>query len=147
MVEHGEDFTWSLIVPSGEPLSRTRPAESYGLIHHAVREALGESGLAVEQVPASAPAPAGGLCFSAPAPGDLMVAGKKIAGAGQRRCRFGLLHQGSLCGVKLPEDFPRQLAAAMAEKVQIFPRSLVPAAAAEELVRSRYGTDSWLRRC
>src|SRR5688572_28350168 len=27
LVEHGDDFTWSLIVPSGIPFSRTRPAE------------------------------------------------------------------------------------------------------------------------
>lgn len=146
MVEHGDDFTWSLIVPCGSPLSRIRPAESYRLIHDALGTALVKSGLAVEQVPASAPAPAGGWCFTAPAPGDLLVAGSKIAGAGQRRCRHGLLHQGSLCGVSLVKDFPRQLAAAMAERVQAFPASQLPAAAAEELVRSRYGTDSWLRR-
>lgn len=147
MVEHGEDFTWSLVVPSVEPFSRTRPVESYCVIHKALAEALGKTGLVVEQVPASAPVPAGGLCFNAPAPGDLLVAGRKIAGAGQRRCRYGLLHQGSLCGVSLPDDFPLQLAAALAKNVQAFPPSQLPAAAAEELVRSRYGSDSWLRRC
>ena len=105
------------------------------------------SAVVAEQVPASSPVPAGGLCFTAPAPGDLLVAGRKIAGAGQRRCRHGLLHQGSLCGVQLPEGFPLQLAVALAENVLPFPPSHVPAAAAEELVSSRYGSDSWLRRC
>lgn len=147
MVEHGEDFTWSLIVPSWAPLSRVRPVESYRLIHSALGTALEESGVAVEQVPASSPAPAGGWCFTAPAPGDLLVGERKIAGAGQRRCRHGLLHQGSLCGVSLPGDFPLKLAEAMAEMVKIFPPSQVPAAAADVLVRSRYGTDSWLCRC
>jgi len=147
MVEHGEDFTWSLVVPSVEPFSRTRPVASYGVLHEALAEALGKTGLTVEQVPASAPVPAGGLCFATPAPGDLLVAGRKIAGAGQRRCRYGLLHQGSLCGVSLTEGFPLQLAAALAENVLPFPPSHLPSAAAEELVNSRYGSDSWLRRC
>ena len=147
MVEHGDDFTWSLIVPSGMAIGRTRPAESYRLIHGALGTALEKSGIVVEQVPASAPVPAGGWCFTAPAPGDLLVTGSKIAGAGQRRCRHGLLHQSSLCGVSLPDDFPHRLAAAMSETVETFPPSRVPAAAADERVRGRYGSDSWLRRC
>ncbi len=146
MVEHGEDFTWSLIVPSGESFSLTRPGESYVMVHAVLAEALGKAGVSVQQVPPTAPVPAGGLCFTAPAPGDLLLEGRKIAGAGQRRCRHGLLHQGSLCGIGLPEDFPRTLAECMAKNVYPFPLAQLPAAAAEELVRSRYGTDSWQQR-
>ena len=146
IVEHGEDFTWSLIVPAGEAFSRTRPVESYLTLHGRLAEALQNAGLSVEQVPATTAVPGGGLCFTAPAPGDLTSQGRKIAGAGQRRCREGLLHQGSVSGVRLPHNFPLLLAAALAEKVQDFPPSMVPVAAAEELVRSRYGTDSWQRR-
>ena len=113
-----------------------RPVESYIALHGALAEALRKTGQPVEQVPASAEVPAGGLCFTAPAPGDLILKGRKIAGAGQRRGRHGLLHQGSVCGVSLPDDFPVLLAAALAEEVQDFPPSLVPVAAAGELGRS-----------
>jgi lipoate-protein ligase A len=146
MVAHGEDFTWSLILPMGEPLSRQRPVESYATLHGALAGALREAGIPVEQVEPSATAPAGGMCFVAPAPGDLLLAGRKIAGAGQRRSRYGLLHQGSVSGVALPEDFPARLAAALAERVQPFPAGRLPVEAAKDLTHRRYGTESWLRQ-
>lgn len=146
IVEHGEDFTWSLIMPASEAFSRVRPVESYAALHAALAEALRTAGVFAEQVPSATSAPTGGLCFTAPAPGDLILAGRKIAGAGQRRCRSGLLHQGSMSGVALPDEFPQILAGALADEVREFPGSKLPAEAAGELVRSRYGTESWQRR-
>lgn len=146
LVEHGEDFTWSLIVPTRHPVSRLRPAASYGTFHAALADAMRAAGMPVEQVDVSAPAPAGGLCMTAPAPGDLLRDGKKIAGAGQRRCRHGLLHQGSIFGVSLPGDFPARLAAALSGSVESFLVEKIPRAEAEGLVLSRYGTDAWLRK-
>jgi lipoate-protein ligase A len=146
MVAHGDDFTWSLILPTPEPLARQRPVESYATIHGALARALREAGQRVEQVDASTPAPLAGLCFTAPAPGDLLLSGKKIAGAGQRRGRHGLLHQGSVCGVSLPEDFPQRLAETLAGDIRPFPPERVPVDAATTLVRERYGNEAWLRK-
>lgn len=146
IVHHGADFTWSLIVPAPEPLRRVPPALSYCMIHRALVEALTAVGMQVQQVPVDSPAATGGLCFTTPAPGDLLMDGRKIAGAAQRRCRHGLLHQGSVCGVSLPADFPRLLAAALAETVTPFPAAGVPASAAAELEHNRYATEAWLRR-
>ena len=42
-----------------------------------------------------------GLCFVEPAKYDVILEGQKIAGAGQRRTRSGLLHQGTLQPVKV----------------------------------------------
>ena len=145
IVEHGEDLTWSLIVPASSPVSRLRPLASYGAIHAAVAEAMADSGISVRQVPLESPAPAGGLCMTAPAPGDLLVRGRKVAGAGQRRSRHGLLHQGTICGVPLPEDFPDRLAAALSETVVLFAAGDLPLAGVDSLVASRYGTNGWLR--
>ena len=145
IVEHGQDFTWSLIVPASHPASRARPVESYGAIHAALAVALRDSGIVVRQAGAEIPAPTAGMCMSAPAPGDLLLADRKIAGAGQRRCRHGLLHQGSICGVSLPEDFPDRLAAALSEDVRDFPAKGGLISPAQSLVESRYGCDSWLR--
>ncbi len=146
LVEHGEDFTWSLILPVSESFCRVRPVESYVALHGALAEAMRRAGLSVEQVPGPTSAPTGGLCFTAPAPGDLMSGSRKIAGAGQRRCRSGLLHQGSVSGVTLPDEFPLILAGALADKVLEFPGAKLPVEAAGKLVRNRYGTDSWQRR-
>ncbi len=145
MVEHGEDFTWSLIVPFSHPASRLRPVESYAAFHATLLAALPQ-GLGVVQVAADMPAPAAGLCMELPAPGDLLWRGKKIAGAGQRRCRRGLLHQGSICGISLLEDFAARLAGALSASIREFPAGLYPRARAEELVRQRYGNDAWLRQ-
>jgi lipoate-protein ligase A len=146
MVPHGGDFTWSLILPSTEPLSRLRPVETYSLLHGALARALGGAGIPVEQVDETVPAPAAGLCFIAPAPGDLLVSGRKIAGAGQRRCRHGLLHQGSICGADLPDDFPERLAATLGEEVRTFPLERMPADVISRLAEERYGSESWLRK-
>ena len=146
IVEHGEDFTWSLIMPASEAFSRVRPLESYVDLHGALAEAMRRAGLSVEQVSATTAAPTGGLCFTAPAPGDLMSGGRKIAGAGQRRCRSGLLHQGSVSGVTLPDEFPLILAGVLADEVREFPGAKLPVEVTGELVRNRYDTGSWQRR-
>jgi lipoate-protein ligase A len=146
IVEHGADWTWSLIVPRGSPLARLRPRDSYIAIHAALGRALKLVGVPAEQVDGAAPVPAGGICFESPAPGDLLLAGRKVAGAGQRRCRAGLLHQGSLSGVHVPDGFEVQLAACLAGRVRAFPLDRVPTAEARELVRIRYGTEEWLKK-
>ena len=145
-MEHGPDFTWSFIVPWQLPFSRQRPLDSYEAIHRALAEALGKTGIDVTLAGKDIPAPAGGMCFAAPAPADLLLAGRKICGAGQRRCRHGLLHQGSICGVPLPDDFPMLLASRLAKNVRTYAAGRLPFHAAGELVRLRYGTESWLRR-
>ncbi len=146
MVPHGDDFTWSLILPSGEPLGKLRPVESYAAIHGLLALALRQAGLSVDQVDSHHQAPAGGLCFVAPAPGDLLVNGRKIAGAGQRRCRHGLLHQGSISGVDLPDDFPGRLASAFARTVRPYPPAALPLAEAARLEQERYGSPAWLQK-
>lgn len=144
MVHHGADFTWSLIVPRAHPFAKTRPAESYVRLHEALAAALKAGG--VEEalvVPAHAAAPRDGLCFQAPAPGDLLWRGQKIAGAGQRRTRQGFLHQASVQGngLTLPEHFGTLLANALAEEATPFspPEEFTPDAAFFE-------NETWLRR-
>ncbi len=35
---------------------------------------------------------------------DIMLDGRKVGGAAQRRTKHGLLHQGSICLTNVPED-------------------------------------------
>jgi hypothetical protein len=56
------------------------------------------------------------------------------------------LHQGSVCGVGVPGDFPARLAAALAEEVEEFPTERVPVEAVRGLVENRYGSESWLKK-
>ena len=140
VVWHDSDTTYSLIVPTSDPWSRTRPLDSYQLIHRSLADRMGDGLLAGD-----AERKEGSLCFQAPALHDIMREGEKIAGAGQRRSRHGLLHQGSIRLV-LDEVFWRGWAAQIADKVKVItgPDATV-LARAEDLVASRYGTSEWLR--
>jgi lipoate-protein ligase A len=100
---HDQELTFSLtlnarFLPSDIP-------SSYGLIHRAVRSALGEVGVRAEFADPSTshptrPRPTTPWCFADPTPQDLLSSsGKKLLGSAQRRIRRPLervLHHGSL---------------------------------------------------
>ncbi len=148
-VDHRRDWTYTLVVPAGEPLAALRGAESYRVIHRALAAALIEEGRTAELAGLS-PAAAGGLCFVKPVEHDLLDAGGcKLAGAGQRRNRAGLLHQGS---VALPVTDAsasilraRRLAAALAgsfRETEFHP----PAEDLRARIARRYGNPEWTAR-
>lgn len=106
VVEHGDDLTFSLVIPRPclNPLARA--ADLYRGIHEAIALALRDAGLAeARAVPVLDSAPdRPGFCFSAPVAWDVMceTTGTKLGGGAQRHSRAGLLHQGSLL---LPEPW------------------------------------------
>lgn len=141
LVHHAEALTWSLVVPHTEVFCRLRPGLSYAQLHLALAHALRGMGLeGISVVPAGAPAPLGGLCAEAPAPGDVLRHGRKIAGAGQRRTRGGLLHQGAifLAEKDLAADFPERLARVLAGEVTRFAPALD-----QEVPLARYENALW----
>lgn len=96
MVDHRKDWTYTVVAPQGEPVAAWRGAESYRRLHAALVQTLGGEGIEArlsegfEETGAT-------LCFENPVSHDLLGSdGRKLAGAGQRRSRQGLLHQGSL---------------------------------------------------
>jgi lipoyl(octanoyl) transferase len=96
VVDHRDDWTYTLVVPRGHGIAELPGAESYRLIHQALCEALRAEGVDCALVTAESEA-TGDRCFVKPVLHDLIDAnGNKIAGAGQRRGRNGLLHQGSV---------------------------------------------------
>lgn len=116
-VLHGHDAPYSLIVPRTEPFATVRPGESYRLIHGALAIALRENMPDVTTAHESAPKRSS-ACFENPVADDLMARGCKIAGAGQRRSRAGLLHQGSLQIGTSEFPCPQNFAALLASAVQ-----------------------------
>jgi lipoate-protein ligase A len=69
----------------------------------------------------------------------------KVAGAGQRRGKLGLLHQGSVQQVLLTEDFWPRWAAQLATNVLV-EEEMTDAMIerANELTQKRYSRGSWL---
>lgn len=144
IVDHAQDWTYTLVVPGRQWLAVMRGGESYRVVHQALASALNEEGQ--EAILAgSLPGAQGGECFAKPVEHDLCdSSGRKLAGAGQRRSRHGLLHQGSVMLTGSPDPsqgFAGRLAGET-EEVRLLP----PTSEIEERVKARYGREDWLNR-
>ncbi len=148
VVDHRHDWTYSLVIPKSEPAAKWRGDASYRAIHQALAVVLREEGIDCrlscgEEVAGEA------LCFANPVDHDLVNGhGAKIAGAGQRRSREGLLHQGSVA-VPIDESGSSHrtyaLAMALGQAVQFAGFQPDPEFI-ERTTRERYGTKEWLFR-
>lgn len=149
MVDHRADWTYTLVVPQREALAKARGAQSYHRIHSALLAALQMNGISA-RLSAGSDETGATLCFENPVTFDLLDAGgQKIAGAGQRRSKQGLLHQGSVAitcesaaaSRCLAESLARTLAA-HCEEVALEPHSGDLASR----VAARYARADWTNR-
>lgn len=145
VVLHGGDFTYSLIVPSGSPLAKMKPAESYLAIHESLTQAMLGAGVAASLTANCSPK-ISTACFENAVCHDILADGRKIAGAAQRRTRHGLLHQGSIQSAELPENFGGLFAAKLASHVIRRQMKQSELSAAAMLAESKYATPQWLRK-
>ena len=102
LVDHRDDWTFSLVIPRGHPLEELRATQSYREVHEALAAALRAQGVpaitkAIREAEAAEPGPAG-VCFQRAEVHDVVHerSGEKIAGAAQKRNKQGLLFQGSI---------------------------------------------------
>jgi lipoate-protein ligase A len=141
IVDHRADWTYTLFVPRGFALAEARGAESYRTIHAALVSALRASGIDARLSSAMPPA-IGGECFLQPVEHDVLdAAGRKLAGAGQRRTARGLLHQGSVAGKVCPEALANALATVVVSRDFAPDQEWIP-----ETVAVRYGSAVWHAR-
>jgi len=102
IVDHRDDWTYSIVIPRGHPLEEDRAIQSYRKIHDCIAESLCSHGVPAGLKPAEAPDLGGdsapGVCFRKPETYDVIhiQTGAKIAGAAQKRSARGLLFQGSI---------------------------------------------------
>jgi lipoate-protein ligase A len=149
-VDHRQDWTYTLVVPQGETLADSRGAESYCVIHEVLAAVLrmeGQRAILTGGNCGDVNMP----CFLNPVRHDLVDdRGNKIAGAGQRRSRRGLLHQGSVSqklDLHLSKLRTERLAATLA--VEPFETQLPPAWVGEEQISQlsrRYESAEWTCR-
>jgi lipoate-protein ligase A len=144
VVLHENDETYSVIVPGVHPWAETRPLESYRLIHDTLASALVTAGFSGCRLAGPEDLIENAFCFVAPALHDVVRGKVKIAGAGQRRGKLGLLHQGSVQQVTVLADFWSRWATSLAADVNMV-NELPPEVAgrARELVEKRYGLPQW----
>ena len=116
IVDHGNDWTYSLVVPPKSALSEQSPLELYRLTHEAMANGLIRVGQRAElAVPSPSSVPAvrasseectsvdrqlwdPGICFQKAEVHDVVCphSGRKIAGAALKKNRRGILLQGSI---------------------------------------------------
>lgn len=140
IVDHRSDTTYTLIIPRNVEVARLRGADSYCAIHQAVADCLGKQGVscALTGEDSSSQSKA---CFQKPVRWDLVAPdGRKLAGAGQRRSREGVLHQGSVAG---PPRVLKGLENSLAKDVQ--ERSFDQVEELDNYV-GKYSSDDWLSR-
>jgi lipoate-protein ligase A len=153
IVFHGEDLTYSIVIPASNAAFSESSILIYEKIHRVLCDVLIANGERAELAFAAGVGDAGTAiidrghsCFANPVRADVMIDGRKIAGAAQRRTRRGLLQQGSIQGVKLEnrlaERFARGLSANCIERE--VDRNILNRA--RELAQCKYGTDAWLRK-
>jgi lipoate-protein ligase A len=145
VVDHRGDWTYSLMIPKKFELARLKGGESYRAIHQVLVDVLASEGSSMP-VLAAGNQKAGSVCFQNPVEYDVVGSvGEKLAGAAQRRCKAGLLHQGS---VSVRGDFllrGKLFAEHLAEtwsEMEIFPDMRK----VEALVEKKYGNAAWLDR-
>lgn len=145
MVPHGNDLTYSVIVPASHPWFARLSLEIYAELHDSIRRALHENGIAATLANFAAPK-ISESCFSNAVRADVLSNGQKIAGAAHRRSRAGLLHQGSIQRANLPGRFRDDLGRILCERFER--KTLLPEVRerATRIAEAKYGTLEWLKR-
>ncbi|MGB1258776.1 MAG: lipoyl protein ligase domain-containing protein [Akkermansiaceae bacterium] len=146
IVDHRYDLTYTLAIPRSHPLAASRGAESYQRIHQLLAAALLELGADAQLITADSQQ-GGNTCFINPVAYDIVDhTGKKIAGAGQRRTRHGLLHQGSVQADVSLSDLGEKLSSLLADKIALYEPSANFSETARSLAEQRYASHAWLHK-
>jgi lipoate-protein ligase A len=148
IVFHGEDLTYSIVIPSTDPVFGESSMSIYQKIHRALADALAFYGTPVElaAVAGATIIDRGYSCFANPVRADVMLDGHKIAGAAQRRTRAGLLQQGSIQDIDLRNGLADRFAKQLSRKRNVRDLSAAIQHRAQEIAAQKYGTDKWLRK-
>jgi lipoyl(octanoyl) transferase len=155
IVFHGGDLTYSIVIPANDLMFDESSIAIYEKIHRTLCEALNKIG---KQAVVAGDVDPGGLvdgiraavsasgynCFANPVRADVMMGGRKIAGAAQRRTRRGLLQQGSIQGITMKTDLAEKFAQALSANCGEFEINEGVFQRARELAQQKYGSDSWL---
>jgi lipoyl(octanoyl) transferase len=145
IVPHGDDLTYSVIVPASASFFARPSLEIYAEVHESIRRALAANG--IEAILANFATPkVSEDCFANAVRADVLSDGRKIAGAAHRRSRAGLLHQGSIQQGNLPNRFRDNFARILCERFERKALSPELLERAKAIAEAKYGTAAWLMR-
>lgn len=146
IVDHRKGYTYTVTLPARDGIIYPPADKLYKWIHGALAQALQQCGVECTLLVEDAP-DGGRACWASPVASDIVdPAGNKLAGAGQRRYRGAVLHQGLIQECEPSAGWPRLLAQYLAPQVEIVQgEEPYPGFAEElqELCRSKYCTEAW----
>jgi lipoate-protein ligase A len=160
IVLHGKDLTYSLVIPASDPAFTESSMSIYENVHQALRGALVATDVSAELVSVAAlyerrdqinSAVADrrynqNACFANPVRADVLLNGRKIAGAAQRRTRRGLLQQGSIQDVDLATDFEQRFVHELSDNFTSGEIEGSVLDRAETIAAQKYATAAWLQK-
>jgi len=154
IVFHGDDLTYSIVIPASDPVFDESSTAIYEKIHRALCSALAGNNQGADLVSVATlnhrrtgdRRSLDNSCFANPVRADVMMNGRKIAGAAQRRTVRGLLLQGSIQGFAMNSDLASKFAQALLTNCHEFEVSERIFQRAQEIAQQKFGTDSWQRK-
>jgi len=156
VVDHRDDWTYTLVIPRGHPLEAERATQSYRSVHACLADALRALGAPVvlkerpiDETASTLP----GVCFQRAEVFDVLNehTGDKVAGAAQKRNKNGLLLQGSIWmpaagavdWAAFAEKFSSALAAALGAGMEPAPWPEFADGEVEALIE-QYSSPEWM---
>ncbi|MEO1857087.1 MAG: hypothetical protein ABGY95_06955 [Rubritalea sp.] len=144
IVDHRVDVTYTLSIPMGHPMEQQRGNASYAHIHHALAESMQACGVECALTEDNSDSDARS-CFVKPVAFDIIgTDGQKLAGAGQRRSRYGLLHQGSVQGVENGVPWVTAFIESLSTRVK--EKDITALGDVSKIVKARYGNAAWTQK-
>lgn len=140
VIFHTSDYAFSFLLPSTHPSYSENTLDNYNLVNGIVGEALkkfsqGRIAPSFQPCPKAQERPS--FCMARPTCFDLVIDGKKAAGAAQRRTKHGFLHQGTI-SLSLPPHLEQLVTSNVAEQMMESSYFLLGTNAAEsELQQAR----------
>lgn len=114
VVFHAWDLAFSVLVPESHPAFAKNTLDNYAFVNRAVLQAVQrflKMRESLDLTPTDAPeldSDCGRFCMARPTKYDVMLNGRKIAGAAQRRMKQGYLHQGTIA-LTLPDETLKEI--------------------------------------
>jgi lipoate-protein ligase A len=154
LVAHNGDITFSLSLKNPNPFVPSETKSSYLKINEALWAGFRSSGSKIDFADCKTAAPLGRggerVCFEAPSCYDLLLDGKKVVGASQRRKDGLILHQSAVFMKGDPENLISQMLEGFREKWGVTfeerPLTEKELALAREKEKERYGLPEWASR-
>ncbi|MDD2706497.1 MAG: hypothetical protein PHV34_00690 [Verrucomicrobiae bacterium] len=155
MVYHGQDLTFTVVLPPRHPWRQLPTLQRYQQIHQRIALLFKNRGdnarLSKTCQPAKNPLPPAPIeaCFAKSSRYDVTLHGLKVAGGAQRVTKDGLLHQGSILAEGQPPVTPAEfLRTWETTGIRFAPISLTPSqlAAIQNLASTRFSSREWNER-